>query len=65
MKRKLSEAAAREYARTYNRLKARKQRGALTTDEWNRAVAAVEDLRADFRRGKLTESEYCRKLKAM
>lgn len=64
-KRKLSEAAAQEYARTYNRLKARKQRGALTTDEWNRAVAAVEDLRADFRRGKLTESEYCRKLKAM
>lgn len=64
-KRKLSETAAREYARTYNRLKARKQRGALTTDEWNRTVAAAEDLRADFQHGKLTESEYCRKLKAM
>ena len=64
-KRKLKEAAAKEYARTYNRLKGRKQRGAISTDEWNCIVAVAEELRAAFQAGEMAESEYCRKLKAL
>lgn len=64
-KRKLREASAKEYARTYNRLKGRKQRGAISTDEWNRTVAVAEELRAAFQAGEIAESEYCRKLKAL
>ena len=63
-KRKLREAAAKEYARTYNRLKGRKQRGTISTDEWNHIVAVAEELRAAFQAGEMAESEYCRKLKA-
>ena len=64
-KKKLNEAAAREYARTYNRLKGRKRRGVISTDEWNRTVAVAQNLRADFLDGKITETEYFRKLKAL
>lgn len=64
-KRKLKEASAKEYARTYNRLKARKQRGAISSDEWNQTVAVAEELRAAFQDGEISESEYCRKLKAL
>lgn len=64
-KRKLKETSAKEYARTYNRLKARKQRGAISSDEWNQTVAVAEELRAAFQRGEMSESEYCRKLKAL
>ena len=64
-KRKLREAAAKEYARTYNRLKGRKQRGTISTDEWNHIVAVAEELRAAFQAGEMAESEYCRKLKAL
>ena len=64
-KRKLREAAAKEYARTYNRLKGRKQRGTISTDEWNCIVAVAEELRAAFQAGEMAESEYCRKLKAL
>lgn len=64
-KRKLKETSAKEYARTYNRLKARKQRGAISSDEWNQTVAVAEELRDAFQRGNLSESEYCRKLKAL
>ena len=31
--------ARKEYDRTYNRLKVRKQRGKIRTDEWNAAMA--------------------------
>ena len=64
-KRKLREAAAKEYARTYNRLKGRKQRGIISTDEWTHIVAVAEELRAAFQAGEMAESEYCRKLKAL
>ena len=50
---------------TYNRLKGRKQRGTISTDEWNRTVAVAEELRAAFQAGEMAESEYCRKLKAL
>ena len=64
-KQKLKEASAKEYARTYNRLKARKQRGAISSDEWNQTVAVAKKLRDAFQRSEISESEYCRKLKAL
>lgn len=55
-------AARREYSRIYNRLKARKQRGKLSTDEWNRQVVQAQELRSEFEKGGLTEEEYVEKL---
>ncbi len=55
-------AARREYRRIYNRLKARKQRGKLSTDEWNSQVVRARELRAEFEKGGLTEEEYVEKL---
>ncbi|BDF71438.1 hypothetical protein CE91St41_13350 [Oscillospiraceae bacterium] len=58
-------AARREYSRIYNRLKARKQRGKLSTDEWNRQVVRAQELRAEFEKDGLTEEEYVEKLDAL
>ena len=64
-KRNLRKAATKEDARPYTRLKGRKQRGTISTDEWNHIVAVAEELRAAFQAGEMAESEYCRKLKAL
>lgn len=57
--------ARREYSRIYNRLKARKQRGKLSVEEWNRQVVYAQELRAEFEKGGLTEEEYVEKLNAL
>ena len=49
--------AQREYDRAYNRLKVRKQRRKISTDEWNAAVAAAQNLVAQSERGELTDEE--------
>ncbi len=54
--------ARREYDRAYNRLKVRKQRGKISTDEWNAAVAQAQGLVAQSERGELTDEELTRKL---
>ena len=54
--------AQKEYARTYNRLKVRKQRGKIRKDEWNAAVAKAQELVAQSERGKLTDEELKNKL---
>ncbi len=54
--------AQKEYDRTYNRLKVRKQRGKISTDEWNAAVAKAQELVARSERGELTDEELRRKL---
>ena len=54
--------AQKEYDRTYNRLKARKQRGKISTDEWNAAVANAQELVAQSERGELTDEELRKKL---
>ena len=54
--------AQKEYDRTYNRLKVRKQRGKITRDEWNTAVAAAQELVAQSERGELTDDELKQKL---
>ena len=57
--------AQKEYARTYNRLKTRKQRKKISTAEWNTAVAAAQELVAQSERGELTDEELKRKLDAL
>lgn len=54
--------AQKEYDRTYNRLKVRKQRGKISTDEWNTAVANAQELVAQSERGELTDEELREKL---
>ena len=49
--------AQKEYGKTYNRLKARKQRGKISEDEWNVAVANAQELVAQSERGKLTDEK--------
>ena len=54
--------AQKEYDRTYNRLKVRKQRKKISIKEWNDAVAAAQELVAQSERGELTDEELKRKL---
>ena len=54
--------AQKEYGRTYNRLKARKQRGKISKDEWNAAVAKAQELVARSERGELTDEVLKQKL---
>ncbi|BAL00453.1 hypothetical protein OBV_32540 [Oscillibacter valericigenes Sjm18-20] len=37
--------AQKEYAKAYNRLKARKQRDKISVDKWNTAVVKAQDLK--------------------
>ena len=37
--------AQKEYAKAYNRLKARKQRDKISVDEWNTTVVKAQDLK--------------------
>ena len=60
-----TETAAREYSRIYNRLKARKRRGRLDTDAWNRQVAQAQALKDAFAAGAFTREEYVQKLNAL
>ncbi len=54
--------AQKEYAKVYNRLKARKQRGKISIDEWNAAVSKALDLKEQADRGELSDEELRRKL---
>ena len=60
-----TETAAREYNRTYNRLKARKRRGRITTDEWNQKVAKAQALKDAFTVRQITREEDVQKLDAL
>lgn len=57
--------AQREYAKAYNRLKMRKQRGKISVDEWNAAVAKSQDLKVQNERGELSDEELHRQLEAL
>ena len=46
-----------EYENTYNRLKKRKARGKISTDEWNALVARAQDIREQAQRGCLSDFE--------
>ena len=49
----------------YNRLKARKQRGKISEDEWNTAVARAQELVAQSERGELSDEELKRLLEEL
>ena len=57
--------AQKEYAKAYNRLKARKQRGKISVDEWNAAVVKAQDLKDQVDRGELSDEELRRQLAAL
>jgi len=57
--------AQKEYDRTYNRLKVRKQRGKISKGEWNAAVAKAQELVARSNRGELTDEELKHKLEEL
>lgn len=57
--------AQKEYAKAYNRLKARKQRGKITVDEWNTAVAMAQELKAQTERGELTDEKLRKQLEKL
>ena len=46
-----------EYDRAYNRLKQRKNRGKISLDEWNMAVATAQELLERSGRGELSDEE--------
>ena len=51
-----------EYENTYNRLKKRKARGKISTDEWNALVARAQEIREQAQRGFLSDFEMKEKL---
>ena len=57
--------AQKEYAKAYNRLKMRKQRGKISVDEWNEAVGKAQDLKEQSERGELSDEELRRQLEAL
>lgn len=57
--------AQKEYDRTYNRLKVRKQRKKISKDKWNAAVSKAQELVAQSERGELTDEELKRKLEEL
>jgi hypothetical protein len=57
--------AQREYDKAYNRLKARKQRGKISAEEWNAAVARAQDLAEQSSRGELTDQDLKSKLEEL
>ncbi len=57
--------AQKEYAKTYNRLKQRKQRRKISTDEWNAAVAKAQELVDRSGRGELSDEELKQRLEEL
>jgi hypothetical protein len=49
-----------EYRKVYNRLKTRKSRGNINTDEWNATVAKALDLKDRAERGEIDDAELKR-----
>ena len=57
-----TEFVQKEYSRTYNSLKARKRRGAISTATWNTQVAQIQDLKDAVLKGEIDDGEYKRRL---
>lgn len=50
----------KEYFKACNRLRGRKNRGGISTDEWNRVVAMIRDWRGGALRGEASDAEFKR-----
>ena len=57
--------AQKEYAKAYNRLKMRKNRGKMSLDDWNAAVAKAQDLKEQAEWGEISDEELRRQLAAL
>lgn len=55
----------KEFRRTYNRLKQRKNRGKISVDDWNTAVARAQEILEEAERGELSDTELRDKLSAL
>nr|WP_325204517.1 DUF6076 domain-containing protein [uncultured Oscillibacter sp.] len=53
-----------EYRKVYNRLKARKQRGKISRDEWNATLAQVQEVLDLAEQGKLSDEEMRKRFAA-
>ena len=56
--------AGMEYRKVYNRLKARKQRRKISTDEWNAALAQAQEVLDMAERGELSDGEMRERFRA-
>ena len=56
--------AGMEYRKVYNRLKARKQRRKISTDEWNSALAKAQEVLDMAERGELSDEEMRERFRA-
>jgi hypothetical protein len=56
--------AGMEYRKVYNRLKARKQRGKISRDEWNATLSQVQKVLDLAKQGKLTDEEMRKRFSA-
>ena len=52
-----TEFVRKEYQKVYNRLRGRKNRGIISTDEWNRQVAVAQELKAKAIAGEISDTE--------
>lgn len=52
----------KEYSKAYDRLKGRKDRGSISTDEWDRLVAMIQDWRDAALKGELSDAEFQQRL---
>ena len=52
----------KEFRLAYNRLKQRKNRGKISVDEWNAAVARAQEILEEAERGELTDTELKERL---
>ena len=53
-----------EYRKVYNRLKARKQRGKISRDEWNATISQVQEVLDLAEQGKLSDEEMRKRFAA-
>lgn len=56
--------AGMEYRKVYNRLKARKQRGKISRDEWNATISQVQEVLDLAEQGKLSDEEMRKRFAA-
>ena len=54
--------ARREYTKAYGRLKSRKLRETLSAEKWHRQVAYIQELKAEYLAGNISDVEYVTKL---
>ena len=52
-----SDFVRREYAKLYNRLKQRKNRGTISVDEWNQLIAQAQEIKEQALRGEMDVEE--------